>query len=116
MDHTITIYAFDGTKVVARSKNLRGVFRRVGKVGANSVTIWKTLQGGGYLQIIFSDNSYVQTTYEDYNVLCGQLRRWRNLYGVNLYAAPNGKYVVPVGDISRNLWVLCNPQNALPLT
>jgi hypothetical protein len=77
--------------VVAVSKNLAGIRRYVAGRLIAFVDVSHAREdgrdgfGSGWLTIQFEDGAFFQTRWASYAVLCGFLRRWRNVHGSPLY-------------------------------
>ena len=107
----IEVFNRDRSQRLQKGRNLRIVRERVSKVGASQVHIFRTCDGGGQLQINFTDESYTVVNFASYNVLCLTLMNWRNLRGVELWS-----HGVLVGLIGPNCEVLarCLPAQYVP--
>lgn len=80
--------------VIARSANLAGIRRYVGKHIIKMMAIDRQLpSSAGTLLILFDNGSSFQTNFASHNILCDFVRRWRNVYGAPLLldGLPSGK-------------------------
>lgn len=63
---------------VQRSKNLRGLIARAGKVGVNRAALHRGEHGSGLVYVNFADGSELWTTFADFTVARAFLRsRWK---------------------------------------
>ena len=72
--------------VVNASKNLAGILRYLRNESPARIVILirNKVDGGGILQIRFTDGAHVSTEFADYNVLVGWVRGRRALRGVSV--------------------------------
>lgn len=71
-------------RVVASSKNLRGLHTWVRKYLVLSIHIWKDGPGEGKLRVVFDDNLSCSCQFASFEVLKYHVSQWRSVYGVPL--------------------------------
>ncbi len=72
-------------EVISRSRNLAGIRRYVGNHIIKVLSVSRIGNGDeGKLCILFEDGSSFETNFADFGVLCGFVRRWRNVRGAPL--------------------------------
>jgi hypothetical protein len=63
--------------IVQRSRNLRGLITRAGKVGVDSVSVHR-VNNGASCYVVFKDGSYCRPTFADFTIARDFFRaRWR---------------------------------------
>ena len=80
----IAIYDKD-SKTISKSKNLRGLRRKVSESSVDLVGIYRLEDGKGKLLICFSNSDWCETEFADFSVLKETIRNWQNLYGARLF-------------------------------
>jgi hypothetical protein len=80
------VYSADH-QIVNQSRNLAGIRRYVS--GHAIAELHIAYRAGhaltGWLYIVFTNGSHFQTTFASYSVLADFVRRWRNVYGAELW-------------------------------
>lgn len=97
LENRCVIYAPNG-EVVSNADNLIQIRRWVSQNLVRKVVVTRRKKVGAHLYILFDDEFYFKCNWASYAVLCGALRRWRNLYGAPIYA-----FTTPMGIVeSKN--------------
>lgn len=68
-------------EVIQRSKNLRGIRRKVGRDAVRHIGIRQCECNCGYLYILFHNGDNFSTNFASFEVLKTSIRNWRNLQG-----------------------------------
>jgi hypothetical protein len=79
--------------IISSSRNLRGIREAVSHRSVVDVSIQRLLGGRGELVIVFRNEDFFETKFEDFEVLKDAIKRWRNLYGapLNVQGRPKGE-------------------------
>jgi hypothetical protein len=72
-------------EVIQRSKNLRGIRRKVGRDEVRHIGVRQCEDNSGVLYILFQNGDNFSTHFASFEVLKTSLRNWRNLHGCLIF-------------------------------
>lgn len=83
--------------VIQKSRNLRGIIERSGRIPVRSVGVSENTFGQAVLSVCWADGSRVFTEFADYRVLRMWVSRRRGFQGANLVVCG-----IESGKVTRN--------------